>query len=79
MKMADVKVGMQLRSVTGRFEPIITVTEITERGFKYTHEPRTVKLGNPGGIPEFGTCVGGEHYGLDGEAIYEPFSPDDVN
>ena len=78
MLMSNVKVGMRLQSLTGRYEPIITVTEITELGFKYSHEPRSIKLGNPGGIPQFGTCVGGEHYGFDGEALYEPLLPDFV-
>ena len=74
MKMSDVKVGMVLKSTYDYdvFGPI-TVTELTEKGFKYTHAPKTMKIGySAPGIPEFGTTSGGEHYGSNGEINYEP-------
>ena len=80
MKMADVKVGMKLKSKSEYdiFSPI-TVTEITENGFKYTHEPRTVKIGYTGPIPQFGTCSGGEHYAVNGEVHYEELTQTDFS
>jgi len=74
MKMSDVKVGMRLKSTSEYdvFSPIL-VTEITENGFKYKCEPKSVKIGYLApGIPEFGVMSGGEHYGVNGEALYEP-------
>lgn len=69
MKMADVKVGMRLHStMVGALSPI-TVTEITERGFKYSLDaPMPL-------IPRWGMSWakdGHEHYGYGGEAFYEP-------
>jgi len=69
MKMSDVKIGMRLVSTIGggpSFSPI-TVTEITERGFKY-------KLDAPVPFIPGQTIMveGHEHYGLNGEAFYEP-------
>lgn len=68
MRMADVKVGMRLVSTIAggpAFSPI-TVTEITERGFRY-------KLDVPVCLhPLMGTTEGGEHFGHDGECYYEP-------
>jgi hypothetical protein len=74
MKMADVRVGMKLHDPSRPYLPILTVTKITERGFKYSHEKRLMKLGNPGGLPDYGTNSEGEHYCHDGECWYEPFS-----
>lgn len=71
--MSDVKVGMKLKSISEYdiFSPVL-VTEITEKGFKYTHAPRNIKTGYYApGIPQFGIVSGGEHYGVDGEALYE--------
>lgn len=65
MKMTDVKAGMRLRSTLPGFYPDITVTELTERGFRYEHEPFLLS-------PTLGVASGGEHYGLDGAALYEP-------
>lgn len=67
MKMLDVKVGMRLVSkFAGALSPI-TVTEITDKGFKY-------KLDYI--IPFNSTssyCIDGhEHYGYNGEALYDP-------
>jgi hypothetical protein len=64
MKMSDVKVGMRLRSSLSDVYPDILVTELTERGFKYSHPP--FLLGTRIGVTE-----GGEHYGVDGSALYE--------
>lgn len=75
MKMCDIRVGMKLQSTISDFEAKyypITVTEITERGFKYIHALRSMKIANQGGIPEFGTTEGGEHFGFNGRAFYEP-------
>lgn len=70
MKMSDVKVGMRLKSTVQDtiFSPV-TVTEITERGFKYSlDEEKSL-------IPRL--CMklcrdGHEHYGFNGMALYEP-------
>lgn len=72
MKMTDVKVGMKLRSTvkTGFPEEVI-VTKLTPEGFEYTHEPYSMKVGLNNGVPEFGICKGGTHYGYEGEAYYE--------
>lgn len=72
MKMADIKEGMRLESEQMRpFSPI-TVTELTERGFKY-------KLDAPiHGYPRAGSSApmdGHEHYGIDGETPYELLPP----
>ena len=69
MKMLDVKVGMRLHSdAPGALSPI-TVTEITERGFKY-------KIDAPVPIiPRWGMTYsidGHEHYGHKGYTNYEP-------
>jgi hypothetical protein len=67
MRMADIRPGMRLQST---FHPreTITVTELTERGFKYDiPEARSI-------IPRWGLVMarsGHEHFGLDGEAFYE--------
>ena len=76
MKMSDVKVGMVLKSTYDYdvFGPI-TVIELTEKGFKYTHAPKTMKIGYAApGIPEFGTATGGEHFDINGEINYEPLT-----
>ena len=72
MNMADVKVGMNLKSTLpyGYDSPLI-VTEITEKGFKYICEARTLKIGLFNGMPEFGTMTGGECYAIDNEVFYE--------
>lgn len=64
--MADVKVGIRLESnMAGVLSPI-TVTEITERGFKYRlDEPRSV-------MPGLTLAIDGhEHFGINGDALYE--------
>lgn len=70
MKMADVKVGMRLRSkFEGGVLSVVTVTELTETGFKYALD------GEYDLIPRWGYRLkrdGHTHYGLDGEALYEP-------
>lgn len=65
MKMADVRVGMKLRDTHNPYYPLLTVTEITTRGFKYELE-RPYSLGS-----RLGTQTGGEHYGLNGQCWYE--------
>jgi hypothetical protein len=70
MKMSQVKVGMRLRaSVPGTIFSPITVTEITERGFKYSLDAEKAL------IPRLCMSIsrdGHEHYGFNGEALYEP-------
>lgn len=61
MRMADVRVGMKLKSLYGG--PIITVSELTEKGFKYTHPP--YHLG-----ARIGQTSGGEHFGCNGYSHY---------
>lgn len=69
--MSDVKPGMRLRSTIesqrgGPFE-FATVTELTEKGFKYALDA-DVPLG-----PRYGVHLkdDNEHFGLDGETLYE--------
>ena len=67
MKMSDVRVGMRLR---GAFSgELVTVTELTPRGFKYSLDaPKPF-------VPRWGWTFekdGHEHFGFDGEAFYEP-------
>jgi len=80
MKMSDVKVGMKLRSIISDYEATywpITVTEIIPNGFKYIHAKRSMKIGYSNGIPEFGICEGGEHFGVNGECLYEEIDQTD--
>ena len=66
MKMADVKVGMRLVSKSSGALSPITVTELTDRGFKYRLDA-TVSL-----MPGLTFAIDGhEHFGIDGEAFYE--------
>jgi hypothetical protein len=66
MKMKDVKVGMKHST---KFPSIVIVEELTPRGgFKYIHEPISLKIGYNSGV-----CRGSEHFGIDGEAMYEEF------
>ena len=71
VKMTDVKVGMRLRPVVnpGPAHPDITVTEITEVGFKYSVDHPQVLHARFGWIMQ---KDGHEHFGIDGEAFYEP-------
>jgi hypothetical protein len=65
MKMSDVKVGMRLVSTFfGGLTPV-TVTEITEKGFKYKLD-HIIPFNS---TSHFG-IDGHEHYGLNGEALY---------
>ena len=66
MKMSEVKVGMILRNPNSGAMPMMQVTEITENGFKYKHSPFSVKTADG-----FGETTGGEHYGIDGQSLYE--------
>ena len=65
MRMVDVRVGMQLRPSVSSHYPDVTVTELTADGFKYRHEPFLIS-------PRIGVTEGGEHFGFNGEALYEP-------
>jgi hypothetical protein len=68
MKMSEVAVGMRLRSTLSSVGGDITVTEITERGFKYRYDAPAVMH------PRLGIALaadGHEHFGLNGEALYE--------
>lgn len=71
MKMSDVRVGMRLRSTIGGGPAFshITVTEITERGFKYCLDADVPFIAREG---SYFTKDGGEHYGYNGETFYEP-------
>ncbi len=73
VKMSEVKVGMRLKSTIGGGPACspITVTEITDRGFKYKLD------GSVPFIPRWGTwfpAEGHEHFGINGESLYEPES-----
>lgn len=75
MKMADVTVGMKLRDLDDYYfaqSGVLTVTEITPRGFKYDAE-RGYSLGARHGFVE---AKGREHFGVDGECRYVPFLSD---
>jgi len=61
MRMQDIKVGMVLRSIYGGLD--VTVTEMTEKGFKYEH-PRYIAGAR------IGYTDGGEHYGYNGYSHY---------
>ncbi len=61
MKMADVRVGMKMKSLYGG--PEITVTKLTDKGFKYSHPP--YHLG-----ARIWQTTGGEHYGYNGYSHY---------
>ena len=37
LPMSAIRVGMKLQSTTSTTMPVITVTEITDNGFRYTH------------------------------------------
>lgn len=69
MKMSDIQVGMRLKSkLAGDFGPI-TVTEITDKGFKYSYD-REYEF-----IPRWGMSFakdGHEHFGVNREALYTP-------
>lgn len=67
LPMAEIKVGMRLRHLPyiTSSEPEITVTEITERGFKY-------KFDTPWHLgARIGTATEGEHYGHGAFSLYE--------
>jgi hypothetical protein len=68
MKMSDVKPGMRLRSSLDGEE--IEVTALTERGFEY-RIPDDRALVNPHWSMRIARD-GHEHFGVDGEALYEP-------
>lgn len=66
MKMTDVQPGMKLRDIYN--DDIVTVTELTENGFKYSLSSEKSL------IPRLGMVMardGHEHFGLDGEASFE--------
>lgn len=68
MKMSDVRPGMRLESTLGGGlgQRFVTVTDLTERGFLYKLDARVLLS------PRMGWTDGGEHFGRDGEAFYEP-------
>ena len=68
LPMSAIKVGMKLRSTTSATFPIITVTAITEKGFKYSHPPHCWH-------PLMGSSEEGECYGQDGWSFYELAEP----
>ena len=76
MRMADVRPGMRLQStlpVDERFRKI-TVTEIMPNGFKYDLDSDVP------GWPRYDSICKKEghiHYGLAGEALFEPTPWDD--
>jgi len=67
--MSEVKVGMRLHpTIAGQLGGEITVTELTERGFKYRCDAPVVVH------PRLGivwAAEGHEHFGYNGEAFYE--------
>ncbi len=68
MKVTEAQVGMRLKD---RFWPhrLATVTELTERGFKYVLDvPYCIH-------PLWGTVSGGEHFGSEGESQFDPIAP----
>ncbi len=73
MKLCDVRPGMWLQPKPGIGGFLnehcgIYVTELTECGFKYT------TIGVQSLIPRWGMSLpreGREHFGIDGEALYE--------
>lgn len=68
MKMSAIRPGMRLRSTLDGAIQEVTVTELTDRGFTYTCEPFCIH-------PLLGTISSGEHYGVDGEAMFEEIIP----
>ena len=70
MHMSDVRVGMRLRSTLDCIPAFaeVTVTEITERGFKYRLDAPVPFIARDG---SFFPAEGHEHYGINGEALYE--------
>jgi hypothetical protein len=69
MRMEDVKVGMRLRPTLPGAPGPVTVTELTPRGFKYRLDAEAPL------IPRRGMRLaadGHEHFGLDGQAMFEP-------
>lgn len=74
--MADVKVGMRLRSkFEGGILSVITVIGLTKTGFTYSLD------GEYDLIPRWGMRLkkdGHTHYGLNGEALYEPLAERDT-
>ena len=72
MKMSEVKPGMKLRDARDSAAPEIRVTMLTERGFQYLYDrPLMVKLGEY----DYGQCMGGEHFGVEGESLFTPVPP----
>ena len=68
MKMSDIRVGMRLVSdLGGAFSPI-TVTELTERGFKYALDEAKPFIAREG---SYFPKEGHEHFGMNGESFYE--------
>lgn len=73
MKIEDVKVGMRLRNSFSNCHPnekYVVVSDITEKGFKYT-----LCAGGYSLIPRLGTFVkaeGHECFSKNGEILYEP-------
>lgn len=68
MRMSDVRVGMRLME-TGMNHDVVTVTEVTDRGFKYDYDHQKSF------IPRWGWSfqkTGHEYYGFNGEAWFEP-------
>lgn len=68
MKMSEVKVGMKLRDPRDPSAPDVRVTMLTERGFQYLLDrPVMIKTGEY----DYGQVIGGEHFGANGEALYD--------
>ena len=71
MPMADVRVGMRLRStVTNACGEEIEVTEITERGFKYRIPDDKPVVDPHWSMPMLRD--GHEHFGVGGRSTYVP-------
>lgn len=71
MRMDEVKIGMRLRHIGEYVHPAerwITVTELTERGFKYSLDSGYCAH------PRLGMTIsasGHEHFGIEGNSLYE--------
>lgn len=65
LPMSEIKVGMKLISSLGLDKRVITVTEITEKGFKYYCAPYHVRYAGTDGI-----VSSGEQYGINGYSLH---------
>lgn len=73
MRMSDVRVGMHLRPIDRVGGNTILVTELTERGFKYSiHPDEEIIHAYPARYQMSTLRDGHEHFGLNGKCLFEP-------